>query len=86
LLAGFGVGEKYTGFGVEGDDHMWLCGREAGLGHGEILEAIWLALACMFSGILHPLANPDTLKTLPMCNFEKNCQWKQPLVQNTLET
>ena len=37
--------------------HLWI---------GEVME--YSQIIC---GILRPLANPETLKNLPMCNFEK---------------
>ena len=36
-------------------------------------------------GILRPLANPETLKNLPMCNFEKPAHGNGTLFQNHLE-
>ena len=35
--------------------------------------------------ILRPLANPETLKNLPMCNFEKPAHGNGTLFQNHLE-
>ena len=40
----------------------------------------------MMNGILRPLANPEGLKNLPMCNFEKKHPWKRTPFQNSLET
>ena len=37
------------------------------------------------SGILHPLATPETLKNLPMCKFEESAYGNGHIFQNVVD-